>query len=290
MREENELWRPHVGDFAWITVGLAALVVALVGLAWSGLLPLWAGYLVETLAAYLAFTVMHEACHGNIHGKHRSRKRFAEAMGWIVSVTLVAPYPAFRVLHLRHHSYTNHPDKDPDYFVAGPVPLAALKCLLTIPSYYLEFFLGASSKSKAAQKERIRVLVGAMLYFGVALTLSSMGLWKEVLVLWLLPALTAASALAFVFDWLPHHPHQSRERYKDTRAIDHRGLDLPLLGQNLHLVHHLFPRVPFYAYRAVFEAGRARFEEKGARIAPGPRTAPSSLSPHPPADTPGTSC
>jgi len=43
-------------------------------------------------------------------------------------------------------------------------------------------------------------------------------------------------------------------------------LDTPLLGQNLHLVHHLFPRVPFYRYRAVFEAARARIEAEGAPV------------------------
>jgi len=276
MREEELLWRPHVGGIAWPTVGLAGLVAALVAVAWSGALPLWAGFLVATLAAYLAFTVMHEACHGNIHGKRRRWAKLGEALGWLLSVTLFAPYPAFRVLHLRHHAHTNHPDKDPDFFVAGPLPLAVARGLLTIPSYYAEFLFGATAKTKAAQRERRSVVVGLALYLALAVALCAQGLWREVIALWLGPAVVAATLLALAFDWLPHHPHNSRERYRDTRAIDVRLLDLLLLGQNLHLVHHLFPRVPFYRYRAVFDAGRARFEERGAPIV-GPRRRRQSL-------------
>ena len=43
-------------------------------------------------------------------------------------------------------------------------------------------------------------------------------------------------------------------------------LDPLLLGQNLHLVHHLWPRVPFYRYRAAFEASREYLDTKGATV------------------------
>lgn len=273
--EENALWRPHAGGFGWPAVVLAAGVLALVGLAWSGLLPFWASSLVATLAAYAAFTVMHEASHGNIHGRHRRLAKYADLLAWIVGLTLVAPYPAFRVLHLRHHAHTNHPEKDPDYFVAGSFPHAVARGFTTVPAYYGEFLFGLTSKTPAARRARPVVLTALAFYFALAATLSALGLWREVLALWLLPALLASPVLALLFDWLPHRPHTSRERYRDTHAIDSRLLDVLFLGQNLHLVHHLFPRVPFHRYRVVFDAGRERFLEKGARI-DGPLRLPGS--------------
>ncbi|MEC7521853.1 MAG: fatty acid desaturase [Myxococcota bacterium] len=263
---DDALWRPHVGGLAWPTLLLLAVVIALTAVAWSGLVPLWAGGGMATLAAYLAFTVMHEASHGNVHGSRRELRWLGEACGWIASVTLFAPYPAFRVLHLRHHSHTNDPERDPDFFVAGSPAMAPLRCLTTIPRYYAEFLFGAASRSKAAKKERGALLVGLGLFVATAVGLSALGLWREVLALWIAPALAASAILAYFFDWLPHHPHRSRERWHDTRAIDVGLLDAPLLGQNLHLVHHLFPRVPFYRYRAVFEAARARIEAEGAPV------------------------
>ncbi|MEQ9080693.1 MAG: fatty acid desaturase [Sandaracinaceae bacterium] len=267
---DDAIWRAHVGAFAWPTLLLLLAVIALVAGAWGGVLlgvlPLWLGSLAATLAAYLAFTVMHEASHGNVHGSRRELNWAGELSGWIASVTLFAPYPAFRVLHLRHHSYTNHPEKDPDYFVAGPAWAAPLRCLLTLPRYYEAFLVGSASRSSAARRERASMLIGLAAFALLAGGLSLSGLWLEVLALWVGPAIVAAAVLAFFFDWLPHHPHQRRERFHDTRAVDVRLLDAPLLGQNLHLVHHLFPRVPFYRYRAVFEAARERLAREGATV------------------------
>ena len=44
-----------------------------------------------------------------------------------------------------------------------------------------------------------------------------------------------------------------RKRGQETRLIDIPALTVPMLGQNHHLVHHLYPRVPFYRYAALLE-------------------------------------
>ncbi|MCO4762393.1 MAG: fatty acid desaturase, partial [Myxococcales bacterium] len=38
------------------------------------------------------------------------------------------------------------------------------------------------------------------------------------------------------------------------------------LGQNLHSVHHLYPRVPFYRYRTVFDAMAPEMMAKGTEV------------------------
>ncbi|MEM9195236.1 MAG: fatty acid desaturase [Myxococcota bacterium] len=279
MGEEAQFYKAHTGMLAWPTLALLVGVVVLWVGSWVGVLTgaigLAVGAVGTTIAAYLSFTVMHEAAHGNIHGSRRDLRGIGTAAGWLASAFLLAPFPAFRVLHLRHHSFTNDGRRDPDFFVAGTPLLAPLRCFRTIPHYYGEFLFGETSRSNAGRRERRSVILGILFLLAIGGGLSAFGLWREVLFLWAIPAVVAAAILAFFFDYVPHHPHASRERYRDTRVVPTRLLDLPLLGQNLHLVHHLWPRVPFYRYRAVFEASRDRLVDAQA---PGVSKAPTLVT------------
>ena len=271
MSEHREAWRSYVGGVAWPTLLLALVVIALEAGAWSlcllGALPLWAGALVCTLATYLAFTVVHEASHGNVHGDVRAMRGVGELAGWVCALPLLAPYPAFRVLHLRHHSFTNHPTKDPDFHVRGSGFFAVLvNCALIVPSYLRELFAGETSRTEQGRAVRAQSIVVLALMAIAMLGLALSGHGLEVLALWLVPAIVADTMLAFAFDWLPHHPHEERRRFHDTRVIDSGLLAIVLLGQSHHLVHHLWPRVPFYRYVDVFRASRAELERQGAPI------------------------
>ena len=267
----EQVWRAHVASPAWPTFALAIFIAAAELCVWASRLalglPLWVGALVATLLAYLGFSVMHEASHGNLHGERRELKRAGEVLGWVAGMTLLAPYPAFRVLHLRHHSYTNHPDKDPDMHVAGGNVFAVLaRCATIVPHYYLSFLFGDASRCAQAKAERPAVLATTAVYAIVIALLSLSGYALEVMTLWVGPAVLASALLAFAFDWLPHHPHSGRGRMRDTRAIPGLVLELLLLGQSLHLIHHLWPRVPFYRYGSVFRQVRPALEAQGARI------------------------
>ena len=48
-----------------------------------------------------------------------------------------------------------------------------------------------------------------------------------------------------------------------------------LLGQDHHLIHHLYPRVPFYNYRRLYRDIKVSLEDNGARIEFGLRRAHS---------------
>ena len=90
--------------------------------------------------------------------------------------------------------------------------------------------------------------------------------WKYPILLWVVPGILALALLAFMFDWVPHHPHKLRMRYLDTRVILFPGLPVITINQNLHLVHHLYPRIPFYKYGDSFKDLRSTLEEKGSII------------------------
>ena len=84
--------------------------------------------------------------------------------------------------------------------------------------------------------------------------------------IWILPAFIAQALLAFAFDWLPHHPHNEKARYLNTRVVDIPGLNTILLGQNYHLIHHLKPRIPFYDYKKVYQENLDTLKQKGVYI------------------------
>ena len=236
-----------------------------------------AAFFVATLVAYAAFTSAHEAAHGNVSGG--AHPWLDHTAGWIGSIFLAAPYSAFRVLHLQHHSHTNDPEKDPDFYVAGGSALSVVaRCFTIVPHYYGTFLFGASSRTKAARDARTGVVAWLT---GFALSLAALfafGLGHAILLLWIGPAVIATGFLAFGFDWLPHAPHTTIGRYRDTRVVLFPGLSLLLLWQNYHLIHHLWPRVPFYRYGVCFDRVRAHLEEEGAEIVDLQRPRPPVVS------------
>ncbi len=263
MSSQRMQWKRFTGGVAWPTIGLWA--VSLVGLAVATTMAItgrWSmavGAVLNGVFAYVLFTPMHEAAHGNVRGRHPRLRWLESLIGWTSGVALMAPFPAFVALHLRHHSNTNDPERDPDMWVAGQGPASIMaRCMTIVPHYYREFLVGPTARSAAgarARRSTVGMVVGLVLVFGLGtwLGLGTMMLW-----LWLVPALCASGVLAFAFDWLPHHPHVERARVGNTRLLDSAWLTVPMLAQNYHLVHHLYPRVPFYAYGRCLRSADAR--------------------------------
>jgi beta-carotene hydroxylase len=74
--------------------------------------------------------------------------------------------------------------------------------------------------------------------------------------------------LVYLFAYVVHRPHTVAGKFVDTSIFElpkaFRGVGTWLWGfQNYHGIHHAFPRVPWYRYRAVFEAHRSELFEQG---------------------------
>ncbi len=267
------LWRPFIGEFAWKTVFLflfsLTLLVSSTVAASLDLIPYWTAIFLNVIAIYLLFTPAHEAVHGNIKGNNHNLDWLEKLIGGISSLSFTAPYPVFKHIHLTHHKHTNDPVEDPDYFVKGEnILIVILKCALIIFGYHYHYWRHTKTFLKTADGRKDFLITN--LLFGVNwLIVISWGIlagWQAPVLLWLLPAWIASSFLALVFDWLPHYPHTVQKRYLDTRIILFPGLTTLLLSQNMHLIHHLYPSIPFYNYGKAFENVREDLEEKGARI------------------------
>ena len=73
----------------------------------------------------------------------------------------------------------------------------------------------------------------------------------ELLMFWIIPQRISFFFISFIFVYLPHVPHEAQEQENAYRATSIRNggewlLSPLMMYQNYHLVHHLYPNVPFY--------------------------------------------
>jgi len=277
---ELRAWRRHVVAFAWPTVVFAGVIVVafatVVASAVVGAIPLWLGFLLNTVVAYAAFTPGHEAAHWNIAGRHSRFRWLNEACGWISMAIMFDNFAVLRAAHMQHHAHTNDPEKDPDYFVPDSSAFRVLVRSFVLFSGYLRDYVADTKRKPNGRRRRLGALCFSGGLVAIAIGLGAAGYLREVLALWVLPAPAAFLILALVFDYLPHRPHRSVERYTNTKIILFPGLNTLLLGQNYHLIHHLYPAVPFYRMGACFRDVRSNLVAHGAPIvdltgAPAPR-------------------
>lgn len=271
-----EAARQHMGAFAWPTVVFAGAVissyVATLVLTAAGIMPLLLATPLAALLTYLAYTVLHESVHGTISGSNTSLRWLNEALGYMAAWILLIPMTAHRHEHLAHHRNTNKRDDDPDFVVAdmcrSPLNLIRLtpQVLWKQFDYYLKHRWGRGPRS---QDLTLCVEIAAAL--APRLAFVAAGFWLEGLALFLVAWLLGTTLLLYLFAYIVHTPHEEVGRYVDTSTILVEG---PLgrivtwlwVYQNYHSIHHLFPRVPFYRYPALFTAIEQTMVTRGAPV------------------------
>lgn len=280
----KRLMAPYVGGLAWPTVfmtGLLALAFAVVHASVAlGQLGYFSAMLICSVLVYLMFTPLHEAAHGNVGGS-RKRAWIDIIVGRVAGICMYAPFSAFKTLHLTHHRYTNHADRDPDYWVATRKPFALFWRCLTIHPHYFYFLLTNPSVPRPAMIKAMTVFIGMnVLAFGAV----SVGwlTWQHVVFVYIIPAQLGLALNALVFDWLPHVPHESKDADDNTRVIFGQFLNVLSCGQSVHQVHHLMPSIPFYKYHSAGLAARPFLNESRIALVPVTPTQP------PPQPLPGS--
>lgn len=248
-RELDAITRMH--GTAWPTVALCVILVTGVAtsdvLALTGVIPLWAGLVANSLLGYLAFSVAHDAIH-------RAVCRNTRVNDWIgqIAVLMIAPYVhlgLFRWGHVQHHRFAVS-EKDPDRVFRGPWWQLPLRWSFIDLAYFREVMRSEDPRARRFLRHSLWMLAVTVILV-VALTAAGYG-W-ELLLLWFLPSRLVQMMLGFSFFWLPHVPHEVSQAENFTRATTMRLGQEWLLGpllqyQNYHLMHHLFPTTPFYRH------------------------------------------
>ena len=247
----------HMGKVAWPTVVLTlfvvtAFIVHLVLYA-QGLVPTWAAIFIVAALSYISYTPLHEAAHRNINGNNAKLTWLNNLCGYLVAPLIAIPYASHRVEHFTHHRYTNQPDKDPDFVISGlrDGPLAAVITILKFVWIQNAFF-ALHNWGSASLKERLIYCLELSFSIG----------WRVAFILLIDQPSVALVILGgyflggfftgYWFAYRPHLPYKEPKRYQNTNSLIMPTWMKPFewiwLGQNLHSIHHLFPRVPFYRY------------------------------------------
>ena len=243
--------------FQWemiaIGIGQAAIFLSLWPLTLMGFIPLWAGFLIATLCACLAYLPSHEAQHGN-YSRGNPKKRWIDSLvGNFTLITLIYPYEILRVTHMKHHAYTNHPEKDPDYDNqhASSVAKLAIQVLDGTSvdySKYEEVFAEDAAFQKGFKKG---ALIG--LTYRAVLMIAVFLLPLHTLFLWWLPAKLGTVYTTTFFSWYPHLKTE-QGRYKDTRFWQHWMPRYINHSMQLHFIHHLHPSIGHFDEPKAIEA------------------------------------
>lgn len=255
--------RKRMGDFAWGTVGLVAFVVSAylttLYLFWQGVFPAWLSFVLVAALTYGSYTPLHEAAHGNIHGRHEPLRWVNELCGFLCAPGIMLPHSSHRLEHMNHHRFTNDRKKDPDAHIQsmahGLLPwLASPWKLLFIHVTYI--FRCGHWQTKATAGEKIRYLAEIVFMLGWRVAfLTQVPLVPGLLVI-VGGYVVGAYFTVYWFAFRPHQPYDRVGRYVDTASLIPprwlRPFEWIWLGQTLHSVHHAFPRVPFYRYHGLF--------------------------------------
>jgi len=287
---EREVSQRLSQGFAWPTVLLLLSLIAIEGAviaAWAGgAMPLLLGMFINSLACYGLYTVVHDAVHRSVSNRDPKYARWDTICGNVAAQLILLSFSGHRSSHLRHHAHTNT-DRDPDLAAKGPLVALPIKwlasnvilVLVALPGGVqlasgLKRRLGGeatadSDDSSLLAKQSWAARVGVLAVL-ISIPLDAI---VPVVVLWIIPARLTFLYLLFFFVWLPHFPYQHTDRFRNTRITLFPGSTWLLLQQDRHLIHHLYPSIPWYRYRAAHRELASLLSERGALVV-GPSSDP----------------
>ena len=214
----------------------------------------WCCFTLNVLALHLAGTVIHDACHNAAH----PNRIMNAVMGHGSALLLAFSFPVFTRVHLQHHAHVNDPENDPDHFVSTAGPLFLINARFLYHEVYF-FKRRLWKKFELLEWFIARAIVVGIFY--IAIQNDFLG---YVLNFWFIPSAIVGLALGLFFDYLPHRPFQERGRWHNARVYPGKILNLLIGGQNYHLIHHLWPSIPWYKYQAAYYATKHILDEKGS--------------------------
>ena len=121
--KEKEIARSFSKRFQWemlvIGVGQALIWLSLWPLVIYDYISLLLASSIAIICACFAYLPSHEAQHGNFSRGNPKRRWIDSFVSHFTLITIMFPHDLMRCTHMKHHAYTNNPEKDPDYDTAS---------------------------------------------------------------------------------------------------------------------------------------------------------------------------
>ena len=261
---------------AWPTlalgIALPATYAGSIAAGVAGLAPLWLCALVQAPLAYGHYMLIHESLHGNLAPRGGPLRAIEALLGRLGAAVLLSNWPFAKRTHLAHHKHVNTAF-DPDIYVKGPFIRLFAVWLRAVPMAFvpptLLRWIGPRMHSRLrpmfTTAEWLEADIEHAVYLAAFVALAVSGHAPEALMLWVLPGRLGGLLLTIFFQWLPHHPHEDASRYGSGRLSFWPGSRMLLMWQDIHLMHHLWPRVPFYRLGRLYVLTRDDLVARGVR-------------------------
>lgn len=204
-------------------------------------------------------TLLHEASHQTM----ARNKTINFILGTFFSGYLIfQSMSSYSRSHVQgHHSMFGDPEHDPDFkfalseglyqehlttqefcwsYIISPL------LLLKVPQYIRSILV-----SRLLDERNVLETLWMSLYWSMIIGLSiTLNAWKELILFWILPYLTSFQIIGWFIEMSEHYPlmankspiNMSRNRHSNVIEKFFTGMH----NENFHLVHHLFPSIPFW--------------------------------------------
>lgn len=273
---------------SWRTAAAIAIDWAIIALAiWTGIASdSWLVYFAVILIIAGRMQALAGLIHDFAHYRFIANKGLSDAIGDpLLAWPILATIDGYRRNHLAHHRYTNT-DRDPDWVIKfGTREFTFPQEMRFAALNFLGYFVGVSSlRDMRSVLTRIQAadpfsrrykIVRLAYYLLLATAFTALGIWKEVVLYWLVPYFTVFFLLLYYRSVAEHFG----ETMEYDHELTHTRTVIPHFwetwfisphGLHFHLEHHIYPSVPFYRLRELHDA-MMRNEEyaKGAHITRG---------------------
>ena len=214
--------------------------------------------LINSICLYTSYSVLHESTHRAISTNKDINDWFGRMC--LFCIQPLTPFGSFRDRHMQHHRYL-HTEKDPEAFLhLGPQWLLPIKWLIADVVYFIQYLLRWNSLAKSAHVEILCHIFLCVTIMSVCIAHQH----YEILIWWIIPSRITMLITTVIFSYLPHAIHWDQQQtpaetvensphpHSNLYLKNHWIITPVCMAQNYHLIHHLYPTVPFYRYRRVW--------------------------------------
>lgn len=246
-------WRSLVARANGPALGRLCLhggLIAILGAMIVNKVAMWPVLLLpQGLLLIFLFAPLHECIHRTAFKTRWCNDLAAHVCGWL----LLLPPTWFRLFHLRHHRFTNNPERDPELAAAKPVNRRDYLIHMTgLPVWWSQIRLllanafGRNSDGFVPRKAHRRVTVEAVWF--IALYAMAYKLFGEQLLwLWLVPILIGQPFLrGFLLAEHMDCPKVPNMFANSRTTLTNAAVRFLTWNMSYHAEHHAQPAVPFH--------------------------------------------
>lgn len=224
----------------------------------TGMLSSFVTVPVSAFFVFWSFTPLHEAVHRNLS----SINWLNDFVGTLSAQLLLPGFSTslYRYLHVTHHSRTGQND-DPDLKFTESNLLVCWFNSAFLDVLWTKFYFSVWRERPAT--ERARFALGLVLYITMFVVAIASPYTADFFIGFVLPMLLGRVITVYLLATIQHRKGHE-QRHDPLGATSIQDVDskwwhhLFMLGQSQHLIHHLYPGVPWYTYDAIWRVAKTK--------------------------------